>query len=122
MSFETNVEKAAKENNYFRKVLYTGKHSQLVLMSLAPGEDIGEEKHDDVDQILFFVEGKGEAIIDGTATPVGPGDVSFVPAGATHNFRNSGIDSLKLYTVYSPAEHPDGTAHATKAEAEAREY
>lgn len=122
MSFETNIEKAAKENNYFRKVLYTGKHSQLVLMSLAPGEDIGEEKHEDVDQILFFVEGKGEAIIDGTATPVAQGDVSFVPAGTVHNFRNSGLDSLKLYTVYSPSEHPDGTVHTTKAEAEAREY
>ena len=122
MSFQTNVVKEAKENEFFRKVLYTGKHAQLVLMSIAVGEDIGEETHDNVDQLLFFVQGKGEAVIEGSATPIEAGDMTFVPAGTLHNFKNIGDEALKLYTVYSPANHPDGTIHKTKAEAEAAEY
>jgi len=118
MHFETNIEKAAKENIFFRKVLHTGKYSQLAVMSLAPGEDLGEEKNDSVDQIFFFIEGKGEAIIDRKATPVNPGDISFVPAGTVHNFRNSGLDCLKFCTIYSPPEHQNGAIHETKADAE----
>lgn len=122
MAFQANIENLAKENNFFRKVVYTGKHSQLVLMSIDVGSEIGEEVHPNVDQILFFVEGKGEAILDSKSSPVEEGDVVFVPAGTLHNFKNTGDKPLKLYTVYSPPQHPDGTIHRTKKEAEAGHY
>jgi mannose-6-phosphate isomerase-like protein (cupin superfamily) len=122
MSFQINIEKEAKENNFFRKVLYTGKNTQLVLMSLAPGEDIGEETHNTIDQIFYFVQGQGESIIKGEAKPFSVGDIVFVPAGTLHNFRNTGIDSLKLFTTYSPPNHPDKTVHETKEDAEKAEY
>ncbi len=118
MAFQANIENLTKENNFFRKVLYTGEHSQLVLMSIEPGSEIGEETHADVDQILFFVEGEGEAVLNNQSKQIGKGDVVFVPAGTLHNFRNTGDIQLKLYTVYSPPEHPDGTIHKTKEEAE----
>lgn len=122
MSFQVNIEKEAKENNFFRKVLYTGKHAQLVLMSLAPGEDIGEETHDTVDQFFYFVQGNGESVIEGKASSFVTGDAIFVPAGTLHNFRNTGTEALKLFTTYSPPNHPDGTIHKTKEDAEKAEY
>jgi mannose-6-phosphate isomerase-like protein (cupin superfamily) len=115
--FQTNIQKLTKENSNFRKVVYTGKHSQLVLMSLKVGEEIGLETHGEVDQSLFFVEGNAEGILNGESKTVGEGDVVFVPAGTEHNFKNVGEKELKLYTIYSPPEHPDGTIHASRADA-----
>lgn len=115
--FQGDIVKLAKENRNFRKVIYTGKNSQLVLMSLRVGEDIGMEVHADVDQILFFVEGQCEATLSGKSFKVKEGGAVFVPAGTWHNFKNIGKAELKLYTVYSPPEHPDGTIHKTKADA-----
>lgn len=108
-------------NEYFRQVVATNKHSQLVLMSILPGEDIGEEIHD-LDQILYIAQGTGRAVLDGQETEITAGDVINVPEGAKHNIINSGTNALKLFTVYSPPEHPDGTVHKTKAEAEAAEH
>lgn len=117
--FTTNIETATKANTNFRKVLYTGKHSQLVLMSLAPNEEIGMEVHKDNDQFFRFEAGQGKCIIDGTEYEVKDGDVIIVPAGAMHNVINlSSTEALKLYTLYSPAHHKDGIVRATKAEAE----
>ena|SRR3989344_2269647 len=118
--FAEDINKLAKENNDFRRVVHTGENSQLVLMSLKPGEDIGEEVHK-VDQMLFFVDGKGEAILNGETKPFEKHDVIFVPAGTKHNFKNTGDESLKLFTVYAPSQHPDGTVHKTKEEAEKAE-
>lgn len=112
-----NVQQLALENDNFRKVLFTNKHSQVVLMSVLPGEDIGREVHKLVDQVLVFVKGAGLAVVGTETHDIGPGDMFAVPAGAEHNFTNTGADALKLYTVYSPPEHPDGVVHATKADA-----
>lgn len=113
----TNIEQSAIDNTDFRRVLYTSKHSQLVLMSLAPGEDIGAEVHD-LDQFLRVEAGEGKAILDGAEHAVAAGSAIVVPAGADHNVINtSETEHLKLYTVYSPPEHKDGTVHATKADA-----
>ena len=112
-----NVQQLASENKNFRKVLFTNKHSQVVLMSVLPGDDIGQEIHHDVDQILTFVEGNGKAVIDGETHEIGAGDLFAVPAGVEHNFINTGKAVLKLFTVYSPPEHPHGVVHATKADA-----
>ena len=110
------------ENRNFRKVLYTGKHSQLVLMSLLPKEEIGMEVHPDNDQFFRFEKGEGKCLIDGNEYAVGDGAAIVVPAGAQHNIINvSETDELKLYTIYSPAHHKDGIVRATKAEAEANE-
>lgn len=118
--YNTNIEKDTLENNNFRKVLYTGKHSQLVLMSLKPNEEIGMEVHRDNDQFFRFEKGEGKCIIDGNEYILGDGSVIVVPAGAQHNIINtSGTEDLKLYTIYSPAHHQDGIVRATKAEAEA---
>ena len=117
MSFQANIKELALDNENFRKVIHTGENSQLVLMSLKPGEEIGEETHDGVDQILFFVDGDGKAVIDGHTESITIDDVVFVPAGTLHNFINTGDSDMKLYTVYSPPEHPDGTIHATKEDA-----
>lgn len=109
-------------NTDFRRVLYTGKHSQLVLMSLKPGEEIGMEIHADNDQFFRFEQGQGKLIIDGAEHEVADGSGVIVPAGAQHNVINvSESEELKLYTIYSPAHHKDGIARATKAEAESRE-
>ncbi|MBI3888487.1 cupin domain-containing protein [Candidatus Nomurabacteria bacterium] len=117
--FNANIEKDAIENTNFRKVLYTGKHSQLVLMSLKPGEEIGMEVHLDNDQFFRFEKGVGKCIIDGNTYELADGSVIVVPAGAEHNIINtSGTDDLKLYTIYSPAHHKDGIVRATKEEAE----
>lgn len=115
--FQGDIKKLAKENRNFRKVIYTGENSQLVLMSLLRNEDIGMEVHDGVDQILFFVDGIGEATVSGKIWKIKDGDAVFVPAGMQHNFRNIGNNDLKLFTVYSPPEHADGTVHRTKADA-----
>ncbi len=120
--FHTNIGKNVKNNENFRKVLYTGKHSQLVLMTLKPGEEIGMEIHTDNDQFFRFEEGEGKAIIDGNEYILIAEDVIVVPAGAEHNIINtSNSTSLKLYTIYSPAHHKDGIVRATKGEATANE-
>ena len=118
--YSQNIEKLTLENTNFRKVLYTAPHSQLVLMSLLPGEDIGNEVHH-VDQFFRFEAGTGKSIIDGVEYPVADGTAILVPAGLEHNIVNTGKDSMKLYTVYSPANHIDGRIHVTKAEAMADE-
>lgn len=115
--FLKNIEKLARNNHNFREVVYTGKNSQLVLMSIGIDEDIGEETHETVDQILFFVEGKGQGILNGQSHNFEAGDVAFVPAGTLHNFINTGSVNLKLYTVYAPPNHPPETLHPTKEDA-----
>ena len=117
--YKDNIEKLTVENNNFRKVLYTGERSQLVLMSLLPGEEIGSEVHPDNDQFFRFESGLGKVVINDTEYAVTGGDAVIVPRGAQHNVINTGKDSLKLYTVYSPAHHKDGVIRMTKAEAEA---
>ena len=120
--FFTNIEKETLENENFRKVLYTAKHSQLVLMSLRPNEEIGMEVHKDSDQFFRFEKGEGKVIIDGNEYRVSDGSAIVVPAGAEHNVINtSSTEPLKLYTIYSPAHHKDGIVRATKEEAEANE-
>ena len=116
-NYNQDVSKLAKENENFRQVLFTTELSQLVLMSVAPGDDIGEETHDDTDQILSFVAGSGEAVIEGESRPIAAGSVVVVPAGTRHNFINKGGEPLKLYTVYVPPNHKDGTIHRTKQDA-----
>jgi len=120
--FNTNIEKETVENTNFRKVLYTGKNSQLVLMSLLPGEEIGMEVHAENDQFFRFEKGEGKCIIDGNEYELKDGVAIVVPAGAQHNIINtSQTEDLKMYTIYSPAHHKDGIIRATKAEAEANE-
>jgi len=116
--FNTNIEKDTIENTNFRKVLYTGKHSQLVLMSLLPNEEIGMEVHTDNDQFFRFEKGEGKCVIDGNEYMLTDGSVIIVPSGVQHNIINtSSTEDLKLYTIYSPAHHKDGTVHKTKADA-----
>jgi mannose-6-phosphate isomerase-like protein (cupin superfamily) len=112
-----NIQQLALENNDFRRVLFTNKHSQVVLMSILPGENIGQEVHEGVDQVLVFVQGTGPAVVSGETHDIGAGDLFAVPAGTEHNFINTDNAALKLFTVYSPPEHPDGVVHATKADA-----
>jgi len=120
--FFTNIENATKENNDFRRVLYTGKNSQLVLMSLKPNEEIGEEVHETIDQFFRFEVGQGKAIIDGNEYEISDGVALIVPAGARHNIINTSSDTpLKLYTIYSPPNHKDGLVRLTKEEAEMNE-
>ena len=116
-----HLEKHTEQNSDFRRVLYTGKNSQLVLMSLRPGEEIGEEVHGNIDQFFRFESGEGAVVIDGVRHPVHGGDGAIVPAGARHNVINtSGRADLRLYTIYSPPEHVDRTVRRTKEEAEAQ--
>ena len=120
--FRGNIEKDTLENRKFRKVLYSGKHSQLVLMSLRPKEDIGMETHTENDQFFRFEAGQGKVIIDGNVYEVSDGVAIIVPAGAKHNIINiSDSKELKLYTIYSPAHHKDGIVRMTKKEAEAND-
>ncbi len=119
--FVADIEELTEDNKDFRRVLYTGKHLQLVLMALKPGEDIGEEVHPDHDQFFRVEKGKGEVWIDGVRTKIKGDDAIIVPAGAKHNVVNTGDKSLKLYTIYGPPDHKDGIVRATKAEAEATE-
>ncbi|WP_029041580.1 cupin domain-containing protein [Cucumibacter marinus] len=117
--FADNIEKLTEQNNDFRRVLYTGHNLQLVLMALQPGEEIGEEVHHDRDQFFRFETGTGEVLIDGNVNPVKADDGVVVPAGANHNVINTGSEPLRLYTIYGPPEHIEGTVHATKADADA---
>lgn len=120
--FNVNIEKETLENGNFRKVLYTGRHSQLVLMSLRPKEEIGMETHLDNDQFFRFEKGQGKCLIDGNEYEVENGSAIVVPAGSQHNIINtSDSEDLKLYTIYSPAHHKDGIVRATKEEAEANQ-
>jgi mannose-6-phosphate isomerase-like protein (cupin superfamily) len=118
MAFNEDIVKRAKANSYFREVLATGPYSQIVVMSIPPGGDIGEEVHDDVDQTLVFVQGEGQAILDGESSAVAVDRLVHVPAGTRHNFVNTGKVDLRLYTIYAPPEHKPGTIHKTKAEAD----
>lgn len=112
---------AARTNDAFRRVVLTGEHEQVVVMTIPPGGEIGEEVHPDTDQVLVFVEGAAEARLEGEASPAGPGDLVFVHAGVRHNFVNTGADPLRLITIYAPPHHAPGTVHETKAEADAAE-
>jgi mannose-6-phosphate isomerase-like protein (cupin superfamily) len=119
--FVADIEELTENNSDFRRVVYTGKNLQLVLMSIEPGGEIGEEVHDDGDQFVRVEEGKAEVWIDGQKTSVESDDAIVVPAGARHNVVNKGGKTLKLYTLYAPPEHRDGTVHASKADADALE-
>jgi len=120
--FVDNIEKLTEDNGNFRQVLFTGKYCQLVVMSLKPKEDIGMEVHPDVDQFFRFEKGRGQVVINNETSPVESGFAVVVPAGSKHNVINvSDSEDLKLYTVYSPPNHPPGTVHQTKAEAVAAE-
>ncbi len=120
--FVANLEEATRKNTDFRRVLYTGHYSQLVLMSLKPGEEIGEETHDDVDQFFRFEEGQGVVTIDGVKNAVKDGSAVFVPSGARHNVTNTSRSvDLKLYTLYAPPEHQDGIIRKTRQAAMASE-
>jgi len=120
MAYHDDIIKAAKDNTFFRQVLSTNKYSQVVVMALQPGEDIGMEVHH-LDQILVFIEGEGKAILNGVESPISPNHLVVVPAETEHNFINTGATVMKLYTVYAPPEHADGTIHKTKADAVAAE-
>lgn len=117
--YKGNIEKLTEENNDFRHVLYTGEHSQLVLMTLQKGEEIGEEIHAGNDQFFRFESGMGKVIINETTYEVSAGDAVIIPSGAKHNIINVGDGALKMYTIYAPAHHKDGTIQKTKIEAEA---
>jgi mannose-6-phosphate isomerase-like protein (cupin superfamily) len=120
--FADNVEKITEENAAFRKVLYTGPQSQLVAMSLKSGEEIGMEDHDGHDQFIRIEHGKAKFHIAGDEFEGGDGFAVVIPSGAAHNVTNIGDNDLKIYTLYAPAEHPDGTLHQTKEEADAAEH
>ena len=117
--FVADIEELTEENTDFRRVLYTGKNLQLVLMAIQPGGEIGEEVHEDRDQFFRVEEGKGEVRIDDNRSKIKSDDAIIVPAGARHNIVNTGDKPLQLYTLYAPPEHRDGTVHVTKADAEA---
>lgn len=119
MSYHTNIFKDAQENENFRRVLFTGPNSQLVIMNIPPGGEVGEEIHTYTEQTLFFLSGSGEGALDDKKFPIGPGDVVVVTPGTKHNFWNTGTEALKIYTVYAPPNHIDGRVHATRADAEA---
>lgn len=115
--YADNIEEKTLENTDFRRVLFTGKNSQLVLMTLKPGEEIGSEVHEEHDQFFRIEAGEAKFVLDGEEILGGDGFAVVVPAGLKHNVINNGDDDLRLYTIYSPPEHPDGTVHHTKEEA-----
>lgn len=117
--FVDDIEEATEGNEDFRRVVYTAKNMQLVLMALRPGEEIGEEVHEDRDQFFRVEKGKGEIWIDGVVSRIKSDMAMLVPAGARHNIKNTGDKKLKLYTIYAPPEHADGVVHPTKADADA---
>lgn len=119
MSYHTNIIKDTQENENFRRVLFTGLKSQLVVMSIPPSGEVGKETHKYTEQTLFFLSGTGEGELDGKKFPIGPGDVVVVVPGTEHNFWNTGTENLKIYTVYAPPNHIDGRVHKTKADADA---
>jgi mannose-6-phosphate isomerase-like protein (cupin superfamily) len=118
--FHGDIEKLTEQNSDFRRVLFTGAHTQVVAMSVAAGQDIGDEVHR-VDQCFFFVDGKGQSVVSGQTSTVVDDEVLCVPAGLRHNIRNTGRTPLKLYTIYSPPQHPAGTVHHTKQDAQQAE-
>jgi mannose-6-phosphate isomerase-like protein (cupin superfamily) len=119
--FVGNIEKLTVESADFRRVVYTGRHLQLVLMTLKPGEEIGAEVHEEHDQFFRVEAGRGEVTIDGVKHAIEDDDAVIVPAGARHNVRNTGTEPLALYTLYGPPEHREGVVHATKAKADEAE-
>ena len=120
--YRVDIESATRENPNFRKVLYTAPHSQLVVMTIGPGDEIGSERHADRDQFIRVEAGEGEAILDGERHALRDGTAVVVPAGTQHNVVNTSTTApLRLYTIYSPPEHADGTVHRTKAEADEAE-
>ena len=118
---DIDIVQLARSNDAFRREIATGQHSQIVAMTIPPGEEIGEEVHPGNDQLLVFVDGQAEAVLDGRTSTVTPNDLVLVPAGTRHNFINTGNEPLRLVTVYAPPEHAPGTVHQTKAEADAAE-
>lgn len=119
MSYHTNIIKNTRENENFRRVLFTGLKSQLVVMSIPPGGEVGKETHKYTEQTLFILSGTGEGMLDDKKFPIAPGDVVVVTAGTKHNFVNTGTENLKIYTVYAPPNHINGRVHLTKADADA---
>ncbi len=119
MPYSGNYIEETEKNTYFRKVLFTGAKSQLVVMDIKPHEDIGEETHSHVEQTLFLLRGEGKAVLEGKEQPYQAGDVVVVTPGIKHNFINTGSESLKVFTIYAPANHIDGRIHKTKQDAEA---
>ncbi len=117
-----NITQKAKDNNYFRQVLSTGANTQVVIMSIDPGAEIGEEIHPDNDQVLYLVEGKGQVVLNGNTEDFNPGDIVLVKAGTKHNFISSKDIGMKIITTYSPPHHPQGTVHKTKEEADHAGY
>ena len=117
-----DLRRLAADNEDFRREVLTGRHSQIVLMTIPAGGEIGDEVHEENDQILLFLEGDAEAVVAGETARVGPEQVVVVPAGTRHNFVNVGGGPLRLVTFYAPPEHPPGTVHATRAEADAAEH
>lgn len=115
--YVANIEEKTAQNEYFRQVLFTATHSQLVVMALAPGEEIGMEVHPDHDQFIRFEKGAGKVIMDGEESAVSDGYAVVIPAGTQHNVINTSAEVMKLYTIYTPPEHKDGTVHKTKQEA-----
>lgn len=118
MSYITNILRETVENSNFRKVLFTGARSQLVVMDIPAGGEIGEETHQHVEQTLFFMSGEGKVFLNGVESQIGAGDVVVVTPGTKHNFINTGIMPLKVYTMYAPPNHIDGRIHETKADAD----
>lgn len=121
-NFIADIKEKSRANTYFREVLATGKHTQIVVMSIPPGTDIGEEVHNENDQVLYFVEGEGKALLNGVEKNFNEDDIFLVKAGTRHNFINTGDSDLKIITSYSPPHHPEGTIHKTKEEAEKADY
>lgn len=119
MSYQSNAFDEARSNKLFRKVLFTGERSQLVVMSIPPGDSVGEEVHEHVEQTLFFLSGEGRAELDGKTTEVRAGDAVVVTPGTRHNFVNTGTEPLRIVTVYAPPNHIDKRVHATHADADA---
>ena len=121
MTFNIDIVAAASSNEFFRRVVSTGPNAQVVLMSIPPNGEIGEEVHDHVDQVLAFVAGEGVAVMEGEESPVGRDRLVHVPAGVRHNVVNRGSVDLRLYTIYAPPQHAPGTVHRTRSEADADE-
>jgi mannose-6-phosphate isomerase-like protein (cupin superfamily) len=118
MFYHANILDETQKNTFFRKVLFTGQKSQLVVMEIPVGGEVGQETHQHVEQTLFFLSGSCKAVLNGEERAIGLGDVVVVPPGTTHNFVNTGTEPLKIYTVYAPPNHIDGRIHKTKAEAD----
>jgi len=122
VGFVEDIKEQAKKNTFFRQVLETGDHTQVVIMSINPGEDIGSETHPDTDQVLYLVEGEGKVVLNGEEAPYKAGDIVLVHGGTEHNFITVGDEPMKIITTYSPPHHPAGTVHKTKADAQKSSY